>query len=86
MIVVRFLFFWFFVQAVAEIAKASKREAGELLNQAELYKKDVNSKKMIEEKRAGKKLGDSGSHANENEDIENVDFCEYFPYKEFDIM
>lgn len=32
-----------FVQAVAEIAKATKREAGELPNQAQSYNKDIDS-------------------------------------------
>lgn len=50
-----FLLFVLFL-AVAEIATASKREASELLDQAELYKKDINSKKIYEEKRAGKNV------------------------------
>lgn len=69
-----------FVQAVAEIAKASKREASELLDQAEFYKKDINSKKMNEEKRAGKNVGHS--HANNTVDRENIDSGEYIRCKE----
>lgn len=46
-----------FLKAVAEIAKAAKREAGELPNQAELYKKDVNLKILNLEKRTGNNFG-----------------------------
>ncbi|XP_047979927.1 TELO2-interacting protein 1 homolog isoform X3 [Salvia hispanica] len=53
-----------FLKAVAEIAKASKREAGELSGQLELYKNDVNSKMLNEEKRTGNNVRHSGSNAN----------------------
>ncbi|KAL1540550.1 TELO2-interacting protein 1 isoform X2 [Salvia divinorum] len=53
-----------FLKAVAEIAKASKREAGELPDQLELYKNDVNSKMLNEVKRTGNNVRHSGSNAN----------------------
>ncbi|PIN00472.1 hypothetical protein CDL12_27024 [Handroanthus impetiginosus] len=48
-----------FLKAVAEIAKASKHEAYKLHNQAELFKKDINSKMLDVEKRTGKHFGHS---------------------------
>ncbi|XP_042012560.1 TELO2-interacting protein 1 homolog isoform X1 [Salvia splendens] len=53
-----------FLKAVAELAKASKREAGELSGQLELYKNDVNSKMWNEEKRTGNNVRHSESNAN----------------------
>ncbi|KAL8477803.1 hypothetical protein ACS0TY_029920 [Phlomoides rotata] len=62
-----------FLKAVAEIAKASKHEACELPNEAELYKKDVNLRMLTAETRTEKNFGHSRSNANNALDKENRD-------------
>ncbi|KAK6133097.1 hypothetical protein DH2020_033136 [Rehmannia glutinosa] len=57
-----------FLKAVAEIVKASKREAYKLPNQAESYKKEINSKMLNAEKRTGKHFGHSRSYADNSLD------------------
>ncbi|KAI3466318.1 hypothetical protein Pfo_022981 [Paulownia fortunei] len=60
-----------FLKAVAEIAKASKHEAYKLPNQAETYKKDINSKMLNAEKRTTEHCH-SRSYANNSMDIEEM--------------
>ncbi|KAK6133152.1 hypothetical protein DH2020_033090 [Rehmannia glutinosa] len=59
--------------AVAEIVKASKREAYKLPNQAESYKKEINSKMLNAKKRTGKHFGHSRSYADNSMDREKMD-------------
>ncbi|KAL8473985.1 hypothetical protein ACS0TY_030725 [Phlomoides rotata] len=66
-----------FLKAVAEIAKASKHEACELPNEAELYKKDVNLRMLTAETRTEKNFGHSRSNANNALDKENRDSGNY---------
>ncbi|CAA0836577.1 ARM repeat superfamily protein [Striga hermonthica] len=62
-----------FLKAVAEIAKASKREANKLPNQAESCKKDISSKIANAEKREGTLYDRSESYANDSIDTEKMD-------------